>query len=365
MRVMATRILHVIDKISVDSGVSTMVMNYYKKMDHSRITFDFMLNEDTDEATRSFIESNGSKLFIMPALKTKNLVLYVRALNSFYSKNIYKIIHGHVANSAVFYLGLAKHVPYKIIHSHSTELSDVFWKKIRNWVLTRCIKHVANLYVACSEKAAVSLFGSSHKATIIENAIDVRKFTFSEENRQYIRSGLGLTDEVVVGHVGRFCEAKNHRFILSVFKDAYEANSNLRLLLVGDGELRKDIAKRAKALEIGSVVYFLGKRSDVENCLSAMDILILPSIFEGLGLAGIEAQASGLRVLASEFVPKAMDITGNVKFLPLDRKLWVKHLLLNTECGCDRISQGNKVLGSRYDVDTQIEKLYRYYEQFL
>ena len=158
-----TRVLHVLDKISVGSGVSVVVMNYYSKLDHKKITFDFMLNEDVDEETRTYIESNGSKIFIMPNLKTANTFKYIKALKRFYKTHDYKIVHGHVVNSAVFYLGIArKKVLFRIIHSHNTRSSDVFWKRIRNWLLTRFIRSVANSYMACSEIAAEFLFGKNN-----------------------------------------------------------------------------------------------------------------------------------------------------------------------------------------------------------
>lgn len=361
---MAVRVLQVLDKISVDSGVSSMVMSYYKRLDHSRVTFDFMLNEDTDEATRAFIEGKGSRIYIMPALKVKNLLRYVMALKSFYSKTSYRIVHGHVPNSAVFYLGMAKHVPCKIIHSHSTRLSDVFWKQSRNWILTRFLKQVANRYAACSEEAAVFLFGSNEKVAIFNNAIDVQRFSFRCEKRKCIRQSLGLADELLIGHVGRFCAAKNHRFILSVFNEVYQTNKNARLLLIGDGELKQEMMRRAEALGIGDVVFFLGAIENVGEYMSAMDVFILPSLFEGLGLVGVEAQAAGLSVLASERVPKMMDVIGNVQFLRLDRQLWVNQLL-SIEFKDDRLEEGSKVQGSRYDMDTQIEELHRYYEQCL
>ena len=361
---MAFRVLQVLDKISVDSGVSVMVMNYYKHLDHERLTFDFMINEEVDEATRIFIEGFGSKIYIMPKLRLKNIFKYVFELLKFYRQNEYKIIHGHVPNSAIFYFGLARRVPCKIMHSHSTKMADIFWKRIRNWLLTRFVKLVASEYAACSEDAARFLFGRNSKVTIINNAIDVERYLFNNDDRKNTRQSLGLTNEFLIGHIGRFSAVKNHQFILSVFSEVYEKNQDMRLILVGEGELKKEIVQKVERLGLSNVVTILSATNCIEKYMSAIDFLILPSLFEGLGLVGIEAQASGLNVLVSDKVPSAIDVTGNVDFLTLDRQLWVKKLL-DIKLNIDRLEQGAKVYGSIYDLNVQMQKLYSYYEYFL
>jgi len=196
-----TRVLHVLDKIDINSGVSSVVMNYYKKLDHSKLTFDFMLNEDIDIGTREYIEGNGSKVFIMPSLKVANTFKYIRALKMFYKSHDYSIIHGHVANSAVFYLGQArKTIPYRIMHSHQAGGVTILWKRIRNWVLTRFIKCVANEYIACSSLAADFMFGKNSNAVIIRNAIEINRFRLNEATREDVRTGLGLNDKTINGN---------------------------------------------------------------------------------------------------------------------------------------------------------------------
>ena len=362
---MGIRVLHVLDKISVDSGVSTVVMNYYAKLNHERITFDFMVNEDIDTETRAYIEASGSKVFIMPELKVVNVFKYIRALKAFYKTHDYKIIHGHVANSAVFYLGLArKIIPIRIIHSHSTKTSDIFWKRIRNWALVRFIKYVANNRVACSEDAAVFLFGKKNDAALIENAICVGKFTFNTIARENTRCELGLEKNYVIGHIGRFSAVKNHDFLVDVFLEVHNQNDNARLLLIGDGELYQDTIKKVENLGLKESVTFLGLVDEVNRYINAMDILVLPSLFEGLGLVVVEAQASGLPVIVSEYVPRRIDITGSIEFLKLDKSLWAK-ALLSIPADSNREKQGKKVMGSRFDISIQIERLCEYYERLL
>ena len=359
------RILHVLDKISIESGVSTAVMNYYNMLDHGSMTFDFMLNEDVDAGTRARIEGNGSKIYIMPGLKAANLFKYLKALKQFYRESGHRIIHGHVANSAVFYLGAArKKIPFRILHSHSTKAADVWWKRIRNWALTRLIKIAANRYMACSEDAARFLFGKKHSAVIMDNAIDAGKFQFDKEKREAVRRSLKLEGKLVIGHIGRFTPLKNHDFLLEAFKEAHGRDSSTALLLIGGGELYGRAVQKAKKLGLGKAAIFLGPKENVGDYLSAMDVFALPSQFEGLGLVGVEAQASGLKVIASDAVPRIIDATGNVVFLRLDKSLWVQELLSGAT-DWDRAEQGRKIKGGRFDIETQAGKLCEYYGKLL
>jgi glycosyltransferase involved in cell wall biosynthesis len=361
---MKIRVLHVLDKISIDSGVSSLLMNYYVKLDHAKITFDFMLNEEADAKLKSYIESCGSKIYVMPRLKIANSLKYIKALRQFYKSHDYKIIHGHIANSAILYLGLAKNIPYKIIHSHSIKSSDVPWKRFRNWFLTRFIKQVANSYIACSKESADFLFKSDSNVTILHNAIDVEKFIFNKKIREKIRSSLGLEDEILIGHVGRFEPVKNHHFLIDVFNEVYNKNKNTRLLLIGDGPIRGNIINKVNKLGLGKAVLFLGAVHNVEDYMNAMDVLVLPSLFEGFGLVGIEAQASGLKVLASEYVPRSIDVTGNIDYLKLYKDVWVEKII-NMEASFNEREDGDKLKGSKFDIKIQVFNLCEYYKKLL
>jgi len=355
-----TRVLHVLDKISVDSGVSAVVMNYYNKLDHKKLTFDFMLNEDLDAETRAYIEGNGSKIFIMPGLRVANLFKYIRALRAFYKAHDYRIVHGHVANSAVFYLGLArKKVPFRIIHSHNTMSSDIFWKRIRNWVLTRFIKRVANRYMACSERAAMFLFGSSDNVTIINNAIDIERFLYDEKKRERIRHELSIDDKQVIGHIGRFSAQKNHGFLIEVFSKLHKENPNVILLLIGNGELYNGVVQKVKERKLDDAVIFTGSVSNVDDYMNAMDVFVLPSLFEGLPLTGVEAQINGLPCFFSSEITKEIQITDSARFLLLsDTKIWcdeIAHVL-----GQGRADKSD-IQMQAFDINVQVKGLMEYY----
>jgi len=356
--------LHVLDEISTNSGKSAVVMNYYSELDHKKFTFDFMLNKDVDAKTREYIEGNGSQIYLMPGLKAANLFKYLKDLKTFYKEHEYLIIHGHVANSAVFYLGLArKKIPFRIIHSHNTMASDVPWKRMRNFILTRFIKSVANRYIACSKEAASFLFGKKENVVIFPNAVDVNSYIFDQVKRDYIRAKLGIAEKLVIGHVGRFCPQKNHDFLIDVFHEVYAKNRETVLLLIGGGELYEVVVRKAERLGLKDAVRFIGISDRVADYMNAMDVFAMPSLFEGLPLAAVEAQASGLPVFLSENISRETDITGKTVFLPLEIPAWVDALI--TPRMNDRINSGNKVKQSRFNIETQVGQLCNYYEELL
>ena len=361
-----TRVLHVLDKICVNSGASTVVMNYYNSLNHDDFTFDFMLNEDVDAETREYIEGRGSKIFLMPDLRAANLFKYIGALRRFYKEysQDYKIVHGHVANSAVFYLGLArKTVSYRIIHSHNTMSSDVFWKRIRNWVLTRFIRRVANRFAACSEKAAVFLFGTTDGVTIFNNAVDIDKFLYNADVRESLRRDLSLGDKLVVGHVGRFSAQKNHRFLIDVFSELHKVRSDAMLMLIGSGELYDDVVRSVSDKGLTDAVMFVGSVDNVNDYMNAMDVFVLPSLFEGLPLTGVEAQINGLPCVFSDEVTREVGISGASLFLPIDgTRVWVDELVNAVKRG--RVDVADIRMGE-FDINVQVNKLEGYYGELL
>ena len=350
-----------LDKICASSGVSAVVLNYYGRL-WDKITFDFMLNEEPEPAMRRYLESKGSSIFMMPGLQIAKLPSYVAALKKFYEHNHYHIVHGHVPSSAAFYLGLAKNVPHRIIHSHSTKSSGVMWKRARNWLPNRLIKFVANKQMACSMQAAEYLFGKKNDAFILNNAIEIDKFLFNESSRARVRAELGLSEEKVIGHIGRFCKEKNQGFIIEAFNEAYKIDKKVRLMPIGDGPLREKAIAKVNNLGISQAVMFIGVVDDVSSYLSAMDLFVLPSKFEGLGLAAVEAQASGLPVIVSDVVPKIVSISGGVEFIGLDRSKWAKKLLDTPASISDRSKEGNKLKKGMYDIETQAKELFMYYQ---
>ena len=226
-----------------------------------------------------------------------------------------------------------------IIHSHSTSngkgLSSVV-KRIMQYPL----RNQADYFFACSTEAGLWLFGhkvvNSEKFHILQNAIDVDKYCFNQLIRDRYRKELKLDEKKTFIHVGRFHPAKNHSFLLKLFAEIHKKDPKTILLLAGDGELRSAIEKQITNLDIQDSVFLLGNRNDVPNLLQASDCFLFPSIWEGLGIVVIEAQAAGLVTICSDSIPQEVKITNLVKFVSLQKSAeeWaiivLKHANLRT-----------------------------------
>lgn len=353
------------DKLHYESGVSSVALNYALNIDNSAYVVDFMVNEPPVEQLRKLVEDNGGKIFVMPELRLKKSLKYLISLIRFYNEHKeYRIIHGHVANSAVFYLGMAMlyKVPYRIIHSHNSYASDIKWKAVRNKILCLPIKLVANRYLACSRVAANFLFGNNlDNVQIIHNAIEIDKFRFDRNVRNEARLSLSAENNFVVGHVGRMCLQKNHSFLLKVFKEIKLLEPKSILFLVGDGELRSELEQESKNLGISESVQFLGITKNIPEFMQAIDLLIMPSLFEGLPVVGVEAQATGLACIFSSNITSEVKIGDNTEFMPLEAspEEWAKKALeLGRNYKREKPIQGLE----RYDIHVQAQRLKEYYD---
>lgn len=232
------------------------------------------------------------------------------------------------------------------------------------YILRPFARVFANRYLACSQLAAVWMYGKdladSGKVTVINNAIDLSKYAFHPEKRKTLRKALGLGDEFVVGHVGRFMFQKNHAFLLDAFAAALKKKPHMVLLLIGDGTLRPKMEEKVQQLGIGAQVKFLGLRSDVQDLYNAMDLFVLPSHYEGLPVVGVEAQANGLSCLFSTAVTRE---TKNAVFFDLSQgaERWAEKIVSSTGERNPEVEQEMREAG--FDIDASALKLKHMYEQ--
>lgn len=268
-------------------GVESVVMNYYKNIDRNRIQFHFLCDEDSTDIPYEEIEKLGGKVIVIPPYQ--KLFKYQKELYRIFKENNYKIIHSHINALSVFPLRIAKKagVPIRIAHSHSTSNKKEWKKNILKMILRPFSKLYANNYFACTEYAGKWLFGKKvverKELNVINNAIDLKKFEFNENTREDLRKELGIKEDVlVIGHVGRFMKQKNHEFLIDVFEKAIKQDDNIYLILVGQGPLEDKIKEMAKEKGIEDKILFLGQRNDVNKLYQAMDIFVLPSLYEGL-----------------------------------------------------------------------------------
>ena len=268
-------------------GVESVVMNYYKNIDRNRIQFHFLCDEDSTDIPYEEIEKLGGKVIVIPPYQ--KLFKYQKELYRIFKENNYKIVHSHINALSVFPLRIAKKagVPIRIAHSHSTSNKKEWKKNILKMILRSFSKLYANNYFACTEYAGKWLFGKKvverKELNVINNAIDLKKFEFNENIREDLRKELGIKeDTLIIGHVGRFMKQKNHEFLIDVFEKAIKQDDNIYLILVGQGPLEDKIKEMAKEKGIEDKILFLGQRNDVNKLYQAMDIFVLPSLYEGL-----------------------------------------------------------------------------------
>ena len=316
------RILHVLGGLSL-GGAETMVMNLYRKIDRTKIQFDFVIHTEEHQEYYDEVLSLGGKIYSFPPFNGKNVLKLKNIWNTFFeSHREYKILHSHVRSYASLYIPIAKKYGLKtIIHSHSTS-NGAGVASIVKRLMQYPLRFQADYLMACSNEAGRWLYGE--KACLkpnylfLPNAIDTEKYRYSKETAGEYRKKLGIENKFVIGHVGRFHEAKNHMFLLDVFAEVCAKRSDAMLLLVGDGNLREKIEEKIRALGLKNRVILTGNRRDVPQLLQAMDVFAFPSLWEGLPMTVVEAQAAGLPCFVSDRVTKDVDTSELIVRLPID-----------------------------------------------
>ena len=344
-------------------GLESFIMNIYRHIDRSRVQFDFLVHYQRKCFFDDEIESLGGKIHRLSVREDNDFIKYGKELNSLFREHPeYRVVHGHMASFALFYLYAARKngVPVRIVHSHNTD-TEKTPKGYCKRQLLRFAKRDSNVRFACSDDAGKFLFGRTGY-TVVPNAIDTEKFGFNPETRGQMRRQLGLEDRFVVGHIGRFSAQKNHVFLLDIFSEIVKQNPASVLLLVGKGETEDSIHEKAEAMGLRDTVRFLGVRSDVERLYQAMDVFVLPSLFEGLPVVGVEAQANGLPCVFSDTITKEAKVTGLVTFQSLSRpaKDWADCILSRTVREA-RENASEDVVKAGYDIKTVAKELENFY----
>lgn len=312
-------------------GAETLIMNLYRNIDRTKVQFDFLTCKEG--VFDSEIIEMGGRIHRIPYVTNAGHFGYIKALDDFFHHHQeYKIVHSHMDKMSGLVLRAAKkaRVPNRIAHSHNTSSEGGLAAKIYKSYIGNFISSSATHFLACSQSAAKWLFAEDH-ITIIKNGIDCCKFTYSEKVRADIRRDIDLaSNDFVIGHVGRFFEQKNHAFIMDIFAQANRIKPNSKLVLVGEGPLRPVVEKKAQNLGITNNIRFLGGRGDVHRILQGLDVLLFPSLHEGLPVTLIEAQGAGLPCLISDVITKEVDMgAGLVQYQSLNDPVetWVRKLV--------------------------------------
>lgn len=348
-------------------GAETMVMNFYRVMDRNEIQFDFITHDKEKMDYKDEIEKMGGKVYVFPKFKGYNIVTYRNTWKSFFKNHPeYRILHSHLRSYASIYFPIAKKYGLKtIIHSHSTSNGNGF-KSIVKYLLQKPLAKQADYLFACSKEAGEWLYGSDRinddNYYLVKNSIDINKYRYNKKIRDNYRKELNLDNKLVLGHVGRLSKPKNHIFLLKVFKKILEKNSNVILLIIGDGDLKEEINNKIKELDLEDKVYMLGSREDVEYILQAIDIFLFPSFWEGLPVSVIEAQASGLPCILSNTITDEVKLLDNLEYLPIDKgeDLWADTLLNMDKT---RIKNGSEIVSSKgFDIVKTSKWLLKFYK---
>lgn len=346
-------------------GAETMVMNYYRHIDRTKVQFDFLVHRQQRGAYDDEIERMGGRIYRMCPVYPQNFSRYKRDLRTFFRAHPeYKIIHSHMSELGYFAFREAERqgVPVRICHAHNAPHGFDAKMIIRTYFKKRMMPYLTHLFM-CGEESGKWLYGDKNKSRFImlNNAIDAAVYSFDASKREKMRRQLGLTGELVIGHVGRFNPQKNHAFLFDIFATLLKKEPNAVLLLVGGGADMPKIQAKAQELGIAERVRFLGVRSDVADLMQAMDVFVFPSLYEGLGIALVEAQAAGLPCVVSDTIPHEAYLTDLVdsEKLSAPEEKWAEKILAKR--AIPRTDRREEIAAHGFDISTEAVKLQEFY----
>ncbi len=359
------RILQVVAKMN-RAGTETMLMNFYRHIDRNKVQFDFAVCTSEKCDYEEEIISLGGRIYRYPRYTGYNHFQYKEWWDSFFNEHQeYKIIHGHIGSTAAIYLGIAKkHGLFTIAHSHGTK-EPLSVRSIIYSIYSYRTRFVADQFFGCSMQALIDRYGKkvaySDKSRVLKNAIDVKAYAYNERIREEVRSELGLKEGMLtIGTVGRLSQPKNPHMILRIIQALKAKEIEFRFIWCGTGELKEEIDKAIIDMGLEDIVLMLGLRNDIPRILQAMDIFIFPSLWEGLGIVAIEAQAAGLQTLCSDQIPQEAKVTDLCHFITVDDvSKWVTEIVNNRFY--KRINTLESINNNGYDIYKAAELMQEFY----
>ncbi len=367
------RVLHVLGGVGL-GGAESRIMDLYRQMDREEIQFDFLVHSrDPQNRRPEFYEEEirrlGGQIYVLPKFRVYNYIAYRKAVKDFFRKHHeFRVVQGHMTSTAGIYLPVAKRSGVPVTVAHSRNAGVVKGPKgAATRFFRRNLVQKADQCFACSTLAGEDVFGrkamEQGRVKIIHNAIDAGRFTYDPRKRESVRAELGLNEELVVGHVGRFDHQKNHPYLIAVFDSLCKSRQDTALLLLGEGPHMEEIKERCRLLGIEEKVRFLGNQKRPEDYYQAMDIFLLPSFYEGLPGVLVEAQAAGLRCFVSDKVTREARITDQVTYLSIEQpaKVWADRI---REAACyERMDTYQTVKEAGFDVKTQAAGYRLFYQK--
>lgn len=363
---MKIKILIVAPNLRISNGVTTFLMNHYPYVLKNDMEMDFLLLYDVDSPYLEYVKKCGSKVFLYPEKNKYSIKNYIYAKNVLIN-NKYDIIHCNTSGMFAYWILLAADklgVKGRIYHSHNpkerTSLKGIVREEVFDFL---CFKHT-NYYMACTKHAGESVFGK-HNYHVINNGIDFKKFSYDEQSRAILRKEIDIEEKIVLGTVCRQADQKNPLFICDVINELRKLDERYVLIWIGTGPMMQETKKYLLEIGANQNVLFLGDRDNIDKYYSAMDVFLLPSKYEGLGIVYMEAQANGLLCYASDAVPLDTNITNNIKYLPLheNAKYWAKIINddIRNKNKYSRIVDSELLLKSSYNVQNSSKALVAQY----
>lgn len=359
-------ILVLIHNLRSANGVASFVINYFRKLDPNEVHMDFALYADRPSPYYEEIEQAGSTIYILP--KAKDIKSHLKKCNEILMAKNYDVIHDNTLHISILMMWCAKKkgIPVRILHSHNTKLGETHQKEVRNKLFLPLLCGLATDYAACSELAGKAMFGKK-EFRVVPNVISTERYRFSERVRNCTRKETKTESKFVIGTVGRLSEQKNPFFAMDVFAELLNVVSNAEYWWIGSGELDKQVAEYADSKGLSKSVRFLGDRTDVLDLYQGMDCFFLSSLFEGLPVTGVEAQAMGLPMVVSDTVTNEMVYTDLVDYVSLRKsaKVWAEHLKKALDCKVNRESYSDKLKQSVFSDVECGERLRNLYTELL
>jgi glycosyltransferase involved in cell wall biosynthesis len=357
-------------------GLETWLMNVLRRIDRKRYKMDFLVQTEEKRAYDDEILSLGSRILRIRAGKLRpSYILFLRDFRSILERcGPYDVVHAHdsLRYGTLLREAAKAGVPVRIMHSHSIQ---VYNKRIIKWpfhlVSSRCMHKYATVGLGCSRDACASMFGKNWskdpRYRALYYGIDLKAYKDKKDGIS-VRKEFGIPrDFLVIGHIGRFALSKNHDFIVDIARELIQQRDDVRFLLVGNGSEKARIEQRINEMKLTDYFIFAGLRSDVPRMLSAMDVFVMPSIYEGLGIVLLEAQAKGLPCLMTHSLPSDVNVVKELCHrlsLGEGPRSWANKLVkLCRNCKVDPVEAYNIVKASHFNIDVSVHELTEVYEQ--
>lgn len=363
------KVAQIIENMNM-GGIENLVMEIYRHIDRTRVQFDFITSEASKNVPDEEITKLGGKVYRVPSYR--HLLKYSRSLKKIFEKEKYDIVQANLNTMCPFALYAAKQVGTSVRIAQN--LSMAHWQEKKSLVklLLRPFGKCFATHLMCNGEACGRwLFGDADydagKVALFKTLINTKKNEYNPELREKTRQQYGLKDEIVLGHIARLVPQKNSLFVIEIAAEAYRKNNKVRLLLVGDGVLKEEVMRKIKQLEMEDMVVYLGFQDNIVPLYQAMDVFLLPSLYEGLPIVGLEAQASGIPTFFSTEITNEIGITNLAHFLPLQlpAERWAMKILNAVQNNTDRKSHSDEIRRAGFDSSEESERLLQYYQNAL